>query len=81
MARHVAINPTEEPGLCKEQRLVISLLRQVVLDLHSGHPDIRMQALAFLGDSTMVQFWTDLIGIDRETWLQHAQQALQRSID
>jgi hypothetical protein len=78
MARRLAIDPREEPGLCGEELLVITLLKQVVLDLHSAHPGIRTQAVTFLHDSEMVEFWTSLVGIDRHVWLQHAQQALTR---
>jgi hypothetical protein len=79
MAQRMAVDYATQPGLCGEQILVISLLRQAILDLHSPRPDIRSQALDFLHDGELVEFWTSLVGIDREAWQEHAQQALRRT--
>ena len=78
MAQRIAVDETTQIGLCGEQRLVITLLKQAIVGLDSPRPDIRSQAVDFLRDDALIELWTSLVGIDRQAWEAHAQQALQR---
>ena len=79
MARHVAIDAVTQLGLCGEQVLVATLLKQTIVDLASPNTAIRKEAIAFLHDGMLVEFWTSLAGIDPEAWQEHAQQVLQHT--
>jgi len=79
MAKHVAVDHAAQVGLCGEHVLVVTLLRQAVLDLQHPNPHIQQEAVDFLHHRQLVAFWTSLIGVDQEAWQEMAEQALQRT--
>ena len=79
LAQRMVVDSATQVGLCREHLLVVTLLKQAIMDLDSPHRAIRQEAVDFLRGGEMLEFWTSLVGIDRQAWQEHAQQALQRS--
>ena len=70
---------TDMAELGGEQRLVIALLRQMLVDSQSRRLEIRAPAIDFLTDHAMLTFWVELAGLDVEVVLRHVQAHLDHN--
>jgi hypothetical protein len=54
---------------------VTAFLQQVVADFVSDHALLRAEAAQFLDDRAALEFWTSMVGVDAQAFLERAQQA------